>query len=237
MIENDRRLDQIVAAYAAGDRSWRDSLIECGRLCHEFISDHVARGVPRSDCVHAIAARTARINSFKVNRVLGVYWVCRLLGPCGDMPYRSLREFAPTVKRAKDAQSYSIREGMREFAAALYQRALDGEVYADEIRAEVQAARKKKPVRLSRTPSVPLRASKPADDDDGEPLELPERYQQAVHPAVAACSAKDAAELLYETILVAGDPAAVARHLCRLLESKRFANDVLEKQRSKRFAV
>lgn len=222
----DQRLEQIVAVVTGAEQSAVAATVECGRLCHEYIVQHTSQGVSRPVCTKAIAdalKKSGYAAWTKINRSIGAYWVCRLLGDGAtpEMSARCLREFNVLIRRdRRSSEAWTVRHGREDFAMKLFLQASREHMDAKDVHRAIRGAGKKH-----------QRAAKQHELPDP-----PERCTQLVHPAVSISSPKDAAELLYATILENADPLAVARHLEAMLNAKQFKADVREKQRKERWA-
>lgn len=233
----DEILEQISKEWRAVLYRHRDESLKIGRLLHRYLMQGLQEKIARAKLVKQAAARIAAGTS-AIQRMVGAAMVVELLAEnraVGTLPFETLRAFIMVIERQRGTREERAAFTEREVwqikpqfpnARELFQAAV-----AERWECKKTWETLKDLAGKNHSPSVRLHKRK----DRGSADEPPARsVPQPVHEAVRHCGPRDAAELLYATIMANDDPAAVARYLVPMLNDAAIDRAVLDRERAQR---
>lgn len=122
-------LNKIVALASDTTNAHCVNMLEIGSLCNELILDFV-KGGGRGFTARALLKDSLSKfdHTMRPARLVGVYQIWKLLGKeePPTLAHAVIREFYPLIQRDRETEKWSIREGYKEKALALYREASDG---------------------------------------------------------------------------------------------------------------
>lgn len=219
--------------YRRSEADYRDSLLECGRLLHQFVLSFLTSkahlpndrrtslGYTRPGAI-SVAAKAIGIAAEEICKLIGVAMAADLLGPdCGGMGYAAVRRFYCFVRRRSFSTGKSVgRPGCPVELAETWEVKPDYDGPAQKLFRE--AAESGVGWREARERALALYDNSTGKGRRRRPFSVPQKtsWEDVLRSASRAGSG-DVAAMCRELIEAAEDPAAVALHLQATIEKYR----------------